>query len=212
MSAGSEIRFLQFAGRRVAYAVSGDGPPLVAPAWWVSHLELDWKDPAFRAFWESVAERHTLVRYDRLGVGMSDRGVRDDDLTLDADVALLCAVLDELAMENVTLVGGSSGGCAAIAFAARFPERVDRLLLYGAFAHGASIAPPDVRDALAAAVRAHWGLGSRVLADVFVGSDDPEARRRFARDQRESAEAETAAALLELTYRMDVRALVAQVR
>src|SRR3954451_20852002 len=212
MGRESEIRFLRFAGRRVAYALTGAGPPLVAPAWWFSHLELDWRDQAFRDLWESVAEGYTLVRYDRLGVGLSDRDVRDEDLTLDGDVALLCAVLDELAFDKVSIVGGSSGGCAAIAFAARFPERVDRLLLYGAFAHGASIAPPDVRDALAAAVRAHWGLGSRVLADVFVGSDDPEARRRFARDQRESAEAETAAALLELTYRMDVRALVAQVR
>ncbi len=101
----------------------------MAPAWWVSHVELDWADPAFRGFWESVGEGHTLVRYDRLGVGMSDREVLDDDLTLDTDVALLRAVLDELSLDKVVLFGGSSGGCAAIAFAARFPERVDRLLL-----------------------------------------------------------------------------------
>lgn len=100
----------------------------------------------------------------------------------------------------------------AIAFAARFLERVDRLLLYGAYAHEPSIAPPDVRAAIAAAVRAHWGLGSRVLADVFVGADDGEARRRFVRDQRASAQAETAAALWELAYRIDVRPLLEQVR
>src|SRR3954463_3928970 len=100
MSAGSEIRFLQFAGRRVAYAVTGDGPPLVAPAWWVSHLELDWADEAFRDLWESIAQGYTFVRYDRLGVGMSDRDVRDEDLTLDGDVALLGAVLDELALDH----------------------------------------------------------------------------------------------------------------
>ena len=120
--------------------------------------------------------------------------------------------MDELGLDRASLVGGSSGGCAAIAFAARFPERVDRLLLYGAYAHGPSIAPPDVRGAIAAAVRAHWGLGSRVLADVFVGAEDGEARRRFVRDQRASAQAETAAALLELAYRMDVRPLLEQVR
>jgi len=116
----SEIRFLQFSGRRVAYAVTGDGPPLVAPAWWVSHLELDWRDQAFRESWDSVAEGYTLMRYDRLGVGMSDRDARDEVLTLDGDVALLCAVLDELALEKVSLVGGSSGGCAAIAFSVKF--------------------------------------------------------------------------------------------
>src|SRR5579862_9712051 len=112
MRRGSEIRFLHFADRRVAYAVTGDGPALVAPAWWVSHLALDWKDQPFRQLWERVGADNTLVRYDRLGVGMSDRDLRDEDLCLDGDVALLRAVLDELALQRVTLVGGSAGGCA----------------------------------------------------------------------------------------------------
>ena len=172
MGRESEIRFLRFAGRRVAYAVTGDGPPLVAPAWWVSHLELDWRDQAFRDLWESVAEGYTLVRYDRLGVGMSDRDVRDEDLTLDGDVALLGAVLDELALDKVSLIGGSSGGCAAIAFSARFPERVDRLLLYGAYADGSAITSPAVRESIVATVRSHWGLGSRLLADIFLGDTE----------------------------------------
>ena len=119
MTQGAEIRFLHFAGRRVAYAATGDGPPLVAPAWWVSHLELDWEDQAFRGLWGSIGAGYTAVRYDRLGVGMSDRDLRDGDLTLDSEVALLGAVLDELALQKVVLVSGSSGGCAAVAFAAR---------------------------------------------------------------------------------------------
>jgi pimeloyl-ACP methyl ester carboxylesterase len=94
--------------------VSGDGPPLVAPAWWVSHLELDWADQVFRALWESVGEGYTVVRYDRLGVGMSDRDLRAEDLTLDSEVALLSAVLDDLGLEKVVLVGGSSGSCARL--------------------------------------------------------------------------------------------------
>ena len=93
-------------------------------------------------------------------------------LTLEGEVALLSAVLDELALERVALVGGSSGGCAAIMFAARFPERVDRLLLYGAYADGPSITSPAVREAIVATVRSHWGLGSRVLADIFLGEAD----------------------------------------
>ena len=72
----SEIRFLPLGARRVAYEVRGDGPPVVAPAWWVSHLELDWQNAGFRRFWQGVAGRHTLIRYDRLGVGMSDRTVQ----------------------------------------------------------------------------------------------------------------------------------------
>jgi len=212
MTHRAEIRFLHFAGRRVAYALTGEGPPLVAPAWWVSHLELDWADQAFRGLWESVGEGYTLVRYDRLGVGMSDRALRDEDLTIDGEVALLGALLDELALENTVLVGGSSGGCAAIAFAARFPDRVDRLLLYGAYADGSSITSPEVREAIVATVRSHWGLGSRVLADIFLGETDSFAQERLARHQRAAASPATAAALLELIYRNDVRAELPRVR
>ena len=98
-----------------------------------------------------------------------DRDVRDEELTLEGEVLLLRAVLDELAFERVVLVGGSSGGCTAIALAARFPDRVDRLLLYGAYADGSSITSPEVREAIVSTVRSHWGLGSRVLADIFLG-------------------------------------------
>jgi pimeloyl-ACP methyl ester carboxylesterase/DNA-binding CsgD family transcriptional regulator len=212
MADGAAFRFLPFAGRRVAYAVTGEGPPLVAPAWWVSHLELDWADPGFRGFWESVSEGHTLVRYDRLGVGMSDREVLDDDLTLETDVSVLRAVLDELSLEKVVLFGGSSGGCAAIAFAARFPERVDRLLLFGAYADGSAITSPEVEASVASTVRSHWGLGSRVLADIFLGESDSAEQERLARYQRIAANPEAAAALLELTYRNDVRAELQHVR
>jgi pimeloyl-ACP methyl ester carboxylesterase len=209
---GAAIRFLQFAGRRVAYAVTGDGPPLVAPAWWVSHLELDWGVDAFRGLWEAVGDGYTVVRYDRLGVGMSDRDVCGEDLTLDGDVALLRAVIDELAVETVVLVGGSSGGLTAIAFAARFPERVSRLVLYGAYADGPSITSPEVRQAVISTVRSHWGLGSRLLADVFLGDANGGEQERFARYQRAAASPEIAAALLELSYRTDVRADLEQVQ
>ena len=202
----SEIRFLPLGARRVAYEISGDGPPLVAPAWWVSHLELDWQSAGFRRFWGGVAEGYALIRYDRLGVGMSDRTLRESDLTLDEEVATLRALLDELQLERVSLIGGSSGSCTAIAFAATFSERVERLLLYGSYADGAAITAPSVADSILAAVRAHWGLGSRLLSDIFLGDSDAAEHERFARFQREAATAETAAALLGLVYRLDVRA------
>jgi pimeloyl-ACP methyl ester carboxylesterase/DNA-binding CsgD family transcriptional regulator len=212
MPGTSEIRFLPLGDRRVAYEIRGDGPPLVAPAWWVSHLELDWKSERYRRFWERLADGRTLVRYDRLGVGMSDRALEKSDLTLEAEVATLCTLVDELGLERVSLIGGSSGGCAAIAFAATYPERVDRLVLYGSYPDGAQITSPDVAEAILAAVRAHWGLGARILSDLFLGDADPAEHERFARFQREAASAETAAALLALAYRLDVRARLSEVR
>ena len=208
----SEIRFLPLGARRVAYEMRGDGPPLVAPAWWVSHLELDWQSAGFRRFWDGVADGYTLIRYDRLGVGMSDRTVQDSDLTIDGEVATLRAILDELQLERVSLVGGSCGSCTAIAFAAAFPERVERLVLYGSYPDGAAITAPGVADAILAAVRAHWGLGSRLLSDMFLAGADAAEYDSFARFQRESTSAETAAALLGLVYRLDVRAQLPLVR
>ena len=140
----SEIRFLPLGARRVAYEIRGDGPPLVAPAWWVSHLELDWQSVGFRRFWEGVAAGYTLIRYDRLGVGLSDRTLHDSDLSLDGEVATLRALLDELELERVSLIGGSSGSCTAIAFAAAFPERVEHLVLYGSYPNGAALTAPGV--------------------------------------------------------------------
>jgi pimeloyl-ACP methyl ester carboxylesterase/DNA-binding CsgD family transcriptional regulator len=208
----SEIRFLPLGARRVAYEIRGDGPPLVAPAWWVSHLELDWQSVGFRRFWEGVAAGYTLIRYDRLGVGLSDRTLHDSDLSLDGEVATLRALLDELELECVSLIGGSSGSCTAIAFAAAFPERVEHLVLYGSYPNGAALTAPGVGDAILATVRAHWGLGSRLLGDIFLGGADPAEHELFARLQREAATAETAAALLDLAYRLDVRAHLPLVR
>jgi pimeloyl-ACP methyl ester carboxylesterase/DNA-binding CsgD family transcriptional regulator len=207
-----EIRFLPLGTRRVAYEIRGDGPPLVAPAWWVSHLELDWQSDRYRRFWEALADGHTFVRYDHLGVGMSDRELEQSDLTLDAEVATLRALVDELDLERVSLIGGSSGGCAAIAFAATYPERVERLVLYGSYPEGAAITQPDVAAAILAAVRAHWGLGARILSDLFLGDAEPAEHERFARFQREAASAEAAAELLGLVYRLDVRDQLAKVR
>jgi pimeloyl-ACP methyl ester carboxylesterase/DNA-binding CsgD family transcriptional regulator len=209
---GAEIRFVQCDGSRVAVGVSGAGPPLVATAWWVSHLELDWRDEAFRSFWEAVGDGHRLVRYDHPGVGMSDRDTDPASFTLDHEVALLTAVMDGLGIERASLLGGSAGGCAAVAFAARFPERVDRLLLDGAYPDGAAIAPAAVREAVAAAVRSHWGLGSRVLADIFVADATRAERDRFLRGQKDAADTGTAAALLEMAYRLDVRSSLPHVR
>ena len=208
----SGIRFLPLGARRLAYAVRGNGPPLVAPAWWVSHLELDWQSPSVRRFWEGVAQDYTLIRYDRLGVGMSDRAVWDSELTLDGEVAMLRALLDELALDRVSLVGGSSGSCTAVAFAAAYPERVEQLVLYGSYPQGDVLTAPGVSDAIVAAVQAHWGLGARLLSDIFLGGADSAEHERFARLQRESATAETAAALLGLVYRLDVRACLPLVR
>ena len=199
------IRFLTIDGRRLGYEVIGDGPLLLAPAWWVSHLELDRRNPAFARFWEATGAGYSVVRYDHWGVGVSDRELRAEDLTVEGEVEVIRALLDELGAERTCVFGGSSGGCAAIAFAARFPERVERLMLFGSYADGPAISAPSVREAIVAAVRSHWGIGSRLLSDLFLGEASSAEQQAFARFQRSAASAETAARLLEQVYRNDVR-------
>jgi pimeloyl-ACP methyl ester carboxylesterase/DNA-binding CsgD family transcriptional regulator len=197
---------------RIAYAVVGTGPAVVLPAWWVSNVAEDWHSDPLRRFVEGLAAGRMVVRYDRVGTGVSDRGRPRQTFTLEFEAATLCAVLDELGLERVTLLGVSCGGCIAVRFAARWPERVDRLVLYGSYADGHGLGPPDARSGMVDLVRSHWGWGSRLLADVFGPSWSPEDRAAFTASQRACADAQVAASLLELIYETDVREDLPRVR
>ena len=179
----------------------GSGPPLVLPAWWVSHLELDWQQPAFRSFVETLATQRTVIRYDPPGAGMSDGAKLD----LDGELVALEAVMDDAGVERGALLGISSGACVAAAFAARLPHRVEALVLYGGYPAGEGVTSPEARDAIVAAVRSHWGVGSRLLADVFLPEATSEELAEFARFQREAASREAAAEHLAFVYSVDVR-------
>lgn len=192
-------------GQRVAFAVVGSGPPLVLPAWWVSNLVEDWQFEPLRRFVEGLAAGYTVVRYDRLGTGLSDRLRPPETFTAEFEDATLCSVLDHLELTRVTLMGISAGSCAAASFAARRPERVDRIVLYGSYAQGTALGPPEARTGMINLVRSHWGLGSRLLADVFGPTWSAEERAVFTGFQRSAADAEVAADLLALIYETDLR-------
>ena len=178
---------------------------MVLPAWWVSNIVEDWHFAPLRRFVEGLATDRMVVRYDRLGTGLSDRTRPADTFTPAFEEATLCAVLSELGIERMALLGISCGGCIAVSFAAACPERVDRLVLYGSYADGHSLGPPKARAGMVDLVRAHWGLGSLLLADVFGPSWSPEDRADFTGFQRASADAEVAADLLTMVYETDVR-------
>lgn len=199
-----EVRFCEVPGGRVACATVGNGPPLVIAPWWVSHIELDWERPDFRAFLEALARDRMVLRYDPLGTGLSDR-TDPGHGGLDAELVTLEAVLDGIDVQRAALLGISSGACLAAALGARSPERVEALVLLGGYTSGARITTPEVRDSILAAVRAHWGLGSRLLADIFLPEATAEELEAFARFQREAASAEAAAEHLGFVYSVDVR-------
>ena len=199
-------------GGRIAFAVVGSGPAVVLPAWWVSNVAEDWHFDPLRRFIEGLAAGRMVVRYDRLGTGLSDRERPPETFTPEFEDATLCAVLHELELERVTLMGISCGACIAVGFAARRPERVDRLVLYGSYADGHALGPPEARTGMVGLVRSHWGLGSRLLADVFGPSWSPGNRAGFTVFQRASADAQVAADLLVLIYETDVRDELPRIR
>ena len=205
-----EIRFCPVGDDRVAYATVGSGPPLLLPSLWISQLELEWGFDEFRRFVTALARRRTVIRYDAIGTGLSDRV--EPDLSVDGELRTIEAIADALELESLSLLGISRGGCTAAAFAARHPERVRSLALFGTFADGDEIAPAPLREALIAMVHAHWGAGSQLLADVWIPRADRAMRDRFAQLQSASASADYAAAMLDAIYRTDVRPLLPQVR
>lgn len=105
-----EIRFFDLAdGPGIAYAVHGDGPLVICPAWWISHVEEDWHNDAFRRFFLQLGDGLRVVRYDRLGVGLSDKAP-DAAPTFAREVAVLEALITELGTNSYSLFGLSAGG------------------------------------------------------------------------------------------------------
>jgi len=206
------VGFVRVAGSRVAYATSGNGPALVLPPASFGHLDLELDSPQRRAFFEVLASSFTLVRYDRLGAGLSDRIRGAETFTLEFEVDVVEALFDELALARATLFGFSYGAVVAAAFAARRPERLKRLLLFGAYPDTAPLSSPALLGPMSSVLRADWALGSRLLTAAFLPDADPKQASLNARAWRESTSGDTAASLLELWAATDLRDLLAEVK
>jgi len=204
------IRYCATPAGRVAYSAVGAGPPLLCDSGWITHLRGQLELFSYAAFMERLAGRFTVIRYDKPGCGLSDRdGI---DLSFDGQVAAALAVADAVGASRFSLFGASQGGQLAAAIAAKCPERVDALVLYGTCANGADLAPTQVRDSIVALTRAHWGLGSKMLAGIFVPDPTAEDVEAFTRLQRAAAPAAVGSRLLEVYYDTDIRALLPTIK
>ncbi len=203
-----EIRFCTASdGIRIAYSTVGSGPPLVKAANWMNHLEYEWESPVWKHWVDEISRRHLFVRYDERGCGLSDWQVQD--LSFEAWVRDLETVVDALGLERFDLLGISQGGAVAAAYAARHPERVDRLILVGAYARGWQL-PRRCRGdrseaALIKLTRLGWGRNNPTFRQIFttrfVPHAGPEQMEWFNELQLISASPENAARLLEVSSR-----------
>lgn len=206
-------------GVRLAYSVMGKGMPIVRAAHWLTHLEYDLKSPVWRHFVLGLAHRHTLVRYDARGEGLSQREV--DEISFDKWLADLESVVDAAKLDRFILLGVSQGASVSIAYAVKHPERVSHLILHGGFARGFLLAEGSetsgrTLELTRAIVREGWGREEDTYRQWFTSQFIPEATieqaRWFNELERMSATPEVAERHLVASGNIDVASLLPQVR
>ena len=215
-----EIKYCRSAdGVRLAYSIVGRGPPLVKSANWLNHLELDWELPLYRHLLLRLAKDNTLIRYDARGNGLSDWDA--SEVSLDAWVSDLEAVVDAAALSRVPLFGFSQGCAVSIAYAVRHPERVSRLILLGGFATGrlkrpsTTAADRERYNATTTLMRLGWTAEDPTFRQLLTSQLAPtatsEQSRAFNELQRRSTSPDCAVRYYETVSNFDIRELLPRV-
>ncbi len=205
-------------GTRIAWARIGTGPPLIKAANWLNHLELDWDSPIWSPLFQELARDHCLIRYDERGNGMSDWDVAD--LGFEAFVTDLDCVVQASRHDRFPLLGLSQGVAVAIEYAARYPERVSHLVLWGGYACGWRVDGSDAlkaeREAIITLVAQGWGREDssyrHLFSRAFLPSATAEELVAFDEFQRRSISQNNAVRFLQTFADIDVRHRLGDVR
>jgi pimeloyl-ACP methyl ester carboxylesterase/DNA-binding CsgD family transcriptional regulator len=206
-------------GTRIAYATSGAGPPLVWAANWVHHLKLDWDSPVWRPWISLLTRRHTLVRYDWRGCGLSDReGV---EFSFEKLVEDFEAVIEAAGLEQFVLVGMGAGTAIGMTYVVRHPDRVSHLVLYASFVRNklaGSPTPQEVEEAQARlkVMELGWSNDTPAYGQFFTSLYVPDASAEQFQSLndlvRRTTSKANAVALLQTVFRIDLREIVPKVR
>ncbi|MEZ4502958.1 MAG: alpha/beta fold hydrolase [Dehalococcoidia bacterium] len=196
-------------GTRLAYSTFGEGPPLLClPPFPFSHLETGWRLEGQRAWLERLGRHAQLATYDARGTGLSDRETVSFDLeTMTADLE---AVRAPLGWEQCALWAAFNATPVAIAFAARHPERVSELVLWGPFARGIDVYPAALPADASSVVDALWPMLVDTAARTWTASAGDEAAE-VASFFRECVEPATAVASIAAARAYDVTSMLASV-
>lgn len=202
-------------GVRLAYSRIGSGPPLVKTGNWMTHLEFDLESPIWRHLYRELSREHTLIRYDARCNGLSDRDVAQ--VSFDAFVLDLEAVVDAADVQRFALLGISQGCAVSVAYAVRHPERVSHLVLFGGFAQGwrrraRTVAEQEQTAAMLTLIRLGWGQENPAFRQLFTSQFIPDGTKEqsdwFNELQRVSTSPEDAARNLDVQGDVDVTALL----
>ncbi len=214
-----EIKFCPASdGVRIAYALAGQGPPLVKAANWLNHLEYDWQSPIWSPLLHALASEHRLIRYDERGNGLSDWDVAE--ISFDSFVRDLESVVDAIGLDRFALLGISQGCAVSIAYAVRHPERLTHLILYGGYARGrrrrGNVEEVEQTNALLTLMRHGWGQQNPAFRQIFTTRFLPggtaEQMQWFNDLQRITTSPENAVRIVQATWNLDVTDLLPRVR
>jgi pimeloyl-ACP methyl ester carboxylesterase/DNA-binding CsgD family transcriptional regulator len=173
-----EVRFCRANdGVRLAWARHGTGPPLLIVSCWLSHLQHDWQSPVWRHFLDGLGDVATVVRYDERGFGLSDWEV--DDFSLERRLADLETLVEATGIDRFAILGMSGGAPVALAYAHAHPERISRMVLYGAMAAGGLRQEDSTEEAaFLAMIRAGWARPDPLFRRVFTNAFIPGANEQ----------------------------------
>jgi pimeloyl-ACP methyl ester carboxylesterase/DNA-binding CsgD family transcriptional regulator len=202
---------------QIAYALSGEGPPLVRAGTWLTHIQHDWESPIWSHWFALMSQQHTLVRYDPRGCGLSERKVTN--ISLDKWVDDLAAVVDKLELETFPLFGMSQGAAVSVMYALRYPERVSHLTLYAPVVTGWK----DRNGTLSARwammeklVGSGWGEENlafpSMFAQLFLPDARPEYIRWYAETQKKSTSKEVAVLMMKALSEIRLFSLLKQLK
>lgn len=217
--ATQQVRFFtSFDGARIAYAVSGSGPPVVLMPSWLTHLEYQRRSIAWQPWLAALSTRYTLIRYDPRGCGLSDRNV--SDLSFDSWVRDFSVLVETLKLDRFSLIGICQGGAVAIAYAGSEPGRVSNLVLYGTYARGRnrrSTTPmePEKAKVMLEMLRLGWGREDHAFMRSFATQFQPQGSMEHLRSwcelQNAAASPENAVELTRVMFDVDVQAQAAHI-
>jgi pimeloyl-ACP methyl ester carboxylesterase/DNA-binding CsgD family transcriptional regulator len=217
--ARQQVRFCKsFDGAKIAYAISGSGPPVVMMPSWLTHLEYQWRSVAWQPWLEALSSRYTLIRYDPRGCGLSDRNVAD--LSFGSWVRDFGVLVDALGLNRFSLIGICQGGAVAIAYAGSEPDRISNLVLYGTYARGRnrrSTIPlePEKARVMLDMLRLGWGREDHAFMRSFATQFQPEGSiehlRSWCELQNAATSADNAVELTRVMFDIDVQEQAARI-
>ena len=204
-----ETRYALSGDINIAYQVIGDGPvDIIMVPGVVSHIEFLHKSPGYTAFLRRLSAFARVVTFDKRGQGLSDRisGAPSLEERMD-DVR---AVMDTVSSKRAAVMGFSEGCTMSALFAATYPERVSRLILFGGFAVGAMLSN-DMEERIAQRVKL-WGTGAMIKTAWPSQAANPDAIAQFAKFERLSASPGAIRAISLLNAQIDIRSILPSVQ